>query len=247
MRQSLETAQKSGIAGIVAMMDEFHALGDAESKNWGVAGSLIGAFNVLQQEGLPASLVLCGLPSVASNAVNARSYSERMFGHVEVSNLSAGEAKSAILEPLGRTDRSFSDETADAVVRDTGGYPYFIQFFASEVLERADARRVRLEDYGRVRQSVVEKIGRDFFLQRAAPVSETRKGILVEMASAKGDARFSSICRKTGASKGAVSGHLKRLEEKGAIHRHRRGWYRFAMPMFGEYILGRAGKWAPPA
>ena len=127
VRHSLEMAQKSGIAGIVAMMDEFHAVRDVESKNWRVAGSLIGAFNVLQQEGLPASLVLCGLPSVAPNAVSARSYSERMFGYMEVSSLSAGEAKSAIFEPLGRTDRSFSDETADAVVRDTGGHPYFIQ------------------------------------------------------------------------------------------------------------------------
>ena len=214
------------------MMDEFHAVRDVESKNWRVAGSLIGAFNVLQQEGLPASLVLCGLPSVAPNAVSARSYSERMFGYMEVSSLSAGEAKSAIFEPLGRTDRSFSDETADAVVRDTGGHPYFLQFFASEILGRVDARHVRLEDYGRVRQSVVEKLGRDFFSQREAPVSGTRKKILVEIALAKGDARFSSICRKTGAGKGAVSGHLKRLEEKGAIYRHRRGLYRFAMPMF---------------
>ena len=99
VRQSLERAQKSGIAGIVAMMDEFRAVRAGQS---GVLGSLIGAFNGMQQEGLLVSLVLCGLPNVAAEAADARSYSERMFGYMEVSNLGADEAESAMLEPHGQ-------------------------------------------------------------------------------------------------------------------------------------------------
>jgi len=195
VRQSLERAQKSGIAGIVSTVDEFRAAKYGAEQS-GVLGSLIGAFSGLQQEGLPVSLILCGLPAVAAEAGSARSYSERMFGYMEVSNLGPDAAKSAILEPLGRTSRSFSDEAVAAVVRDTGGCTYFIQFFASEIVERVDARHVKLEDYGRVRQSIIEKLRGDFFLQRTAPMSETRKTVLVEIASAKGGACFRRSAKK---------------------------------------------------
>lgn len=87
----------------------------------------------------------------------------------------------------------------------------------------------------------MEKIGRDFW-RRTAPMQETRKRILAEIASAKGGARFSSICKKISADRGAVSGHLKRLEELGVIYRQRRGLYGLATPMFGKYVLSGAGK-----
>lgn len=240
--QGLEKVQKSGIGGLVAMMDEFHTVTDAEASGWNVLGSLIAAFNELQQEGLPVSLVLCGLPPMVANVKNARSYSERMFGSMEVSNLNADAAKNAILKPLSHINKSFSDETISAIIYDTEGYPYFIQFFSSEIIERIDARHVELGDYDKVRQSIIEKLGNSFFAQRIASLSDTQKRVLFEIASSKNDACFSTICKKMNMSKGAISGHLRRLDQKGIIYKQQRGLYRFAMPMFKKYILSSANR-----
>lgn len=240
--QGLERAQKNGIGGLVAMMDEFHTVKDVKANGWNVLGSLIAAFNELQQEGLHVSLVLCGLPPMVANVKNARSYSERMFGSMEVSNLGDDAAKNAIRKPLSHINKSFSDETISAIIHDTEGYPYFIQFFSSEIVERIDTRRVELEDYDKVRQSIIEKLDNSFFAQRIASVSDTQKKVLVEIASSKRDACFSTICKKMNVSKGAISGHLRRLEQKGIIYKQQRGLYRFAMPMFKKYILNSANR-----
>ena len=233
--------QKSGYCGIVFLMDEFHTVKNIKSNNWSVLGALIAAFDSLQGNGKPLSLILCGLPALVANVKIARSYSERMFGSMEISNLDSDAARNAVREPLKDTRWSFSDDVISSVIDDTCGYPYFVQFFASEIVERAPTSRVGLDDYNKLRKPIVQKLGRDFFSQRMAGLTDTRKRILAAMASSdEKDACFAGICRKANLSKGAVSSHLKRLEEKGIIYKHQRGLYKFAVPLFENYILDNA-------
>lgn len=230
--------QKSGAEGVVFLMDEFHAVKNVQSNNWAVLSALIAAFDTLQSNGRPLSLVLCGLPALVANVKEARSYSERMFRSMEISSLGDDDARSAVLEPLIDTRWSFSDDVVSAIVDDAGGYPYFIQFFASEVVERASEPRVGLDEYGKLREAIIRKLGRDFFSQRISALTDPQRKILVAMASSGGkDACFSDICKKMNTSKGAVSSHLKRLEEKSAVYKHQRGLYKFATPMLKDYVL----------
>ena len=53
----------------------------------------------------------------------ARSYAERMFGVMNVSNLDKENARTAISKPLENTARRFSDDLISAIVRDTGQLP----------------------------------------------------------------------------------------------------------------------------
>ncbi len=104
-----ETLKKCNLNGVVFLLDEFHAIRDVKVNKWYVLADLIGTFNTLQMKGYRYSLVLCGLPPMLRNVKESRSYSERMFTVIPISNLHENDAKNAILEPIRTTHRSFSD------------------------------------------------------------------------------------------------------------------------------------------
>lgn len=197
----------------------------------------MGAVNEVQKDGCRYSLVLSGLPPVLRNIVAARSYAERMFGVVEVSALSLPDGRQAITKPLADAGVEFTSALVDAVVKDSGGYPYFIQFFACEILQRTDAAKIGVREYRRIKDGLVGKLYREFFGQRMVGISASEKDALYHMSRMpETDMRFSPIVNSTGRSKGAISSHLKRLEKKGIVYRHNHGLYAFALPMLGSYL-----------
>ena len=232
-----ETLKKCSLNGVVFLLDEFHAIRDIKVNKWYVLTDLIGTFNTLQMKGYRYSLVLCGLPPMLRNVKESRSYSERMFTVMPISNLHENDAKNAILEPIRTIHRSFSDELVSAIVDDVDRYPYFIQFFSSEIIEKTDKSHLDLDDYNAVRDNILEKLGSDFFAQRMESLSGNQKKILYAMAAMpEEDANFSSICATAHLDKDPVTTHLKRLEEKGLIYKPQRGYYCFSMPLFQKYL-----------
>lgn len=232
-----KVVQESGYNGIVLLFDEFHMVNDVKPNNWYILTDFIGAINEIQSNGCRYSLVLCGLPTLMPNVKAARSYAERMFSVVNVSNLDKENARAAISKPLEDTIWSFSDDLVSAIVRDTDSYPYFIQFFCSEIILRAGKEHVTLDDYEKIKDQLTGDLGRDFFDQRIEPLSAAQRRVLYSAASLPDlDLEFSSIQKSLNVGKGALSSHLKRLEEKGLIYRSGRGTYRLAMPLLGKYL-----------
>ena len=225
-----------GYVGAVLLLDEFHTVDDVKGK-WHTLGNFLAAVNEVQRQGCGYSLVLSGLPVLTKNVKRGRSYTERMFKLTEVSGLADSDAKMAILRPLETVDRKFSPGLVSAVVKDTGGYPYFIQFFCCEILRRIPKNTVSLRDYKSIREDIMCNIYNDFFDQRMADLIPSEKNTLYLM-SAISDAnlRFSSILAATDSSRGTVSTHLKRLEEKGVVYRHDYGLYKFALPLLRPYL-----------
>lgn len=232
-----------GYMGAVFLLDEFHTVDDVKDK-WHTLGNFLAAVNEVQRQGCGYSLVLSGLPVLTKNVKRGRSYTERMFKLTEVSGLTDFDAKKAILRPLDTVDRKFSPGLVSAVVEDTGGYPYFIQFFCCEILRRITKMTVSLRDYKSIRGDIMYNIYKDFFDQRMADLIPGEKNTLYHMSMIpEDDMRFSSIMESTGTSKGTVSTHLKRLEEKGVVYRHDHGLYKFALPLLRPYLESRR----PPA
>lgn len=225
-----------GYAGAAILLDEFHTVNDVNGK-WCTLGDFLAAVNEAQRQGCRYSVVLSGLPVLTRNVKKGRSYAERMFKLVEVSSLAVPDAKQALLKPLDGTGRRLSPALVNAVVEDTGCYPYFIQFFACEILQRIDKDSISMRDYKPAREEILHGLYGDFFDQRMADLIPGEKNTLQCMAAIPdADMRFAPILKATGASKGTVSTHLKRLEEKGVAYRRNHGLYGFALPLLRPYL-----------
>lgn len=232
-----KVVQENGYNGIVLLFDEFHTVVDVKANSWYILTDFIGAVNEIQPSGCRYSLVLCGLPTLIPNVKAARSYAERMFGVMNVSNLDEKNARVAISKPLENTAWHFSDDLISAIVQDTDSYPYFIQFFCREIISRVGKDHIALDDYEKIKDRLIGDLGRDFFDQRIEPLSVAQKRVLYSAASLPDpDLEFSSIQKSLDMGKGSLSSHLKRLEEKGLIYRSGRGTYRLAMPLLGKYL-----------
>ena len=230
--------EKNNYNGIVFLFDEFHTVNDVKDKSWYVLTDLIGAINNVQTDNCRCMLVLCGLPTLSANVKRARSYSERMFRSLSISNLDELSACKAISEPLKKTKYSFDDKLISTIVEDVNQYPYFIQFFAKEIIDRIDKTKIQLKDYKKIRGSIMLKLGEDFFEHRMKVLSINQNNVLYFMAPMEEtEITFSSILHATNMAKGPLGNQLKRLEEKGFIFRPRRGIYQFTMPLFKEYLL----------
>ncbi len=241
LKNAWNVLEPKGIEGLVFLLDEFHVINDVKKKGWYTLADFIGAINLLQIEGYKFSLVLCGLPPMISNVKISRSYSERMFESMPISNLEDYDAKRAILEPLKSSHWNFSDELTSTLILDTDRYPYFIQFFCSEIIERAGGKQhIDLDYYRTVRSPILKKLEHSFFIQRMSALSTAQNSVLNSMASLPDNVvDFSSICTTTGMGKGTVYNHLKRLEEKELVHKSQRGTYQFSIPLFKKYLTGK--------
>lgn len=102
---------------------------------------LLDTFQSLQRAGLPLLLVLTGLPTLFPKLVDARTYSERMFNGIELTTLSKGASRDAILKPLESSPIQFTSDSVELIIETAGGYPYFIQFICREFFNSWDPER----------------------------------------------------------------------------------------------------------
>ena len=239
--ENWNVVEKGGYDGVVFLFDEFHAIQNSKSDKWFVLSDFIGALDEVQKKGYRYAAVLCGLPVLQSNLKAARSYSERMFQSLRVSFLEEEAAKNAITKPLEGIERSFSRDLINAIVKDTGGYPYFVQFYAKEILDRVDKDGIGMRDYGRVKGKITAILDQSFFDQRMEQITNSQKKVLYAMAQIPdANIAFSVVKKCTGIGKGTFAKNLVRLEERGFIYKVDHGIYRFSLPMLRDYLLRRA-------
>ena len=66
-----------------------------------------------------------------------------MFRHIVVGHLERGDAWDALGVPLAGSGRAIELPLLGEIVEQTGGYPYFLQFFAAYVWRSVSANDVR--------------------------------------------------------------------------------------------------------
>jgi hypothetical protein len=223
---------------VVLLYDEFHTVEDKKREHEYVLSDFLGAINEAQKSQQRYIAVLCGLPNVVLNAKKARSYSERMFAHIEVGYLREREPHDAITKGLQGSGHSFSDRLTDALVTDTSGYPYFIQYYGRGVITSAPRKaNIDLDDYSPLKPTITKELDASFFDPRFDLASGEERDVLCAMSSLGGiDIPFKAITRSTGKNKKSVSRVLSRLENKGLAYNYKRGIYRFSIPMFRDYL-----------
>ncbi|MFA5890552.1 MAG: ATP-binding protein [Actinomycetota bacterium] len=233
---------------VVFAYDEAQNLSDNASKEQFPLSVLLDVFQSIQKKGIPFMLVLTGLPTLFPGLVEARTYSERMFRVVTLGRLNEEESREAISKPVEEADCpiKFNAASVTTIVRESGGYPYFIQFICREVYD-VFIQQIANEEYAEVPiEAIQRKLDSDFFAGRWAKVTDRQRQLLWVVATLEhADEEFTiqelvaQSVRKL--AKPFSSSHanqmLGSLAEQGLIYKNRLGKYSFAVPLMGKFIL----------
>jgi hypothetical protein len=229
--------------GIIFAYDEAQTLGDHAKEYQFPLSLLLDVFQSLQKKGIPFMLILTGLPTLLSNLVETRTYSERLFRVLVLEKLNEEESRDAILKPISPDQLVFSDASVKQIIAASGGYPYFIQFFCKEVYDiwlqqvsRGEAPAVPI-------QTIIQKLDNDFFAGRWERATDREKDLMRIVAEyCANEFRVQDIVEasKNGNQKFFSPSHvnqmLRRLIDHGLVYKNRRGSYSFAVPLLETYI-----------
>lgn len=232
-----EAILESGHNGLVFLYDEFHFIEDGKVADNFPLSLLLESFSHVQQEGLRYYLVLSGLPPLFPNLVKAKTYSERMFTVKSIGNLSKEASQKAIVLPLKNSDINFTKELIDALIEETIGYPYFLQFYPYYLIQNVPKKKIGLKDFKEMYPLLLKELDESFFAGRFNKASDSEQRILFEMARLAPEIRFSELREKAKIDKNYLNQILISLTEKGLIFRVGRGKYRFTLPLFEKFLL----------
>ena len=122
-----EVAQASQ-SGALFLIDEMHNL-DTHA-----LAAICIAFQAISRRGLPVALVGAGLPDLQVRLIAAKPYADRLFQYRELGRLPEAAARAALVGPAATLGVEYEEKAAREVVRESAGYPYFIQEYGLELL-----------------------------------------------------------------------------------------------------------------
>lgn len=237
---------RMGKKGIVFAYDEAQLLGDNAEKDQYPLSLLLDVFQSLQRKGITFLLALTGLPTLFPKLVETRTYSERMFRVIFLDKLTSVETRDAIMTPIKDSNCPvrFDEQSIGTICLISGGYPYFIQFICKEVYDKFIQQAAAGRAPSVPVNEIIRKLDADFFAGRWARVTDRQKDLLRIISSMQNSAGEFTVQEIVTASRALpkpfassrVSAILVTLMEVGLVYKNRHGKYRFAVPMFNEFI-----------
>lgn len=249
MAHAVEVVQRSGQEGIVLLFDEAQVLVDDKTRDGSHPLSmLLAAVSALQRQGVAVCLVLCGLPNLTVNLLEARTYSERMFRGDEVASLGASEARQAFLVPLDGTGRSADDGLVERVLADVEGYPYFIQLWGAELWDAATFAGVAtfsVDLLDATNSEIYRRLDLDFYSPRVDALRPAEQDLLGTAADASYPPLLAGELGDLSPKKSSnVNVLLGRLVRANVLYRQGKGRYYYTAPGFDAYLRRRAQRLA---
>lgn len=238
--------ENTGIKGIIFAYDEAQTLSDhAKDKQYPLS-LLLDIFQSTQKKGIPFMLVLTGLPTLLTKLIETRTYSERLFRVIMLDRLNEQESRDAILKPIqDKKHPLIFDETAiGIIIKESGGYPYFIQFICKEVYDIFAQQFSGGQNPAVPVDAILQKLDNDFFLGRWAKATDRERELMTLIA--KSELReftineIMNISLQSGGkpfARALVSQMFRQLIAKGLLYKNRRAKYCFAVPLLEGFIL----------
>ena len=239
--------RQTGRRGIIFAYDEAQNLSDHAQKDQYPLSVLLDVFQSLQRKDVRFMLALVGLPTLFPKLVEARTYAERMFRVLSLSQLNLREREDAILRPIAdtRCPISFSPRSVEIIAKMSGGYPYFIQFICREVFDIwIQQIAVQAQQPAVPQNEIMRKLDTDFFSGRWAKATDRQRELLIIIAQLENcDSEFSvqeivvaSANSSDSFSASHVNQMLSTLSNAGLIYKNRYGKYSFAVPLMAGFI-----------
>jgi len=223
-------AQTAGSA-LVIFIDELQCVGEAE------LAALIMALHRCAQRRLPVTLVGAGLPQLRARIGEARSYAERLFDFPDVGPLAEVAARLAISKPAADLGVSFETRAVEQIVKQTQGYPYFLQEWGKHSWEAAARSPITAADVRAASRSVTAALDQSFFLVRFDRLTPAEKRYLRAMAElGAGPHRSGDIATCLGREVTALGPTRNQLIAKGMIWSPSHGDTAFTVPLFDAFM-----------
>lgn len=225
-------AAKDRDTAVVLFIDELQYVEENE------LAALIAALHRCSQLQLPITLIGAGLPQLAGQMGNAKSYAERLFEFVPLDALSEEQARAALLEPAEKENASYEPAALESIFRKTRGYPYFLQEWGKHAWDCADSSPIRAEDVDScATDRAIAELDRSFFrvrMDRLTPAERKYVRAMAELGA--GPHRSGGISKVLGKSVNAVAPIRSSLIRKGMIYSPSHGDTAFTVPLFDEFL-----------
>jgi AAA ATPase domain len=225
-----EAAEKAETA-IAIFIDELQYVAEDQ------LAALITALHRTAQRSLPVILVGAGLPQLRGRMGDAKSYAERLFDFPEIGPLGEASAKRAIEKPANDEGVEVTPEALVRLVRETRGYPYFLQEWGKRSWDEAEDSTITGEDVAKATELAVAELDESFFRVRFDRLTPTERRYLRAMAElGAGPHRSGDIAEVFGRPVTSLGPTRSQLIAKGMIYSPGHGDTAFTVPLFDEFM-----------
>jgi hypothetical protein len=162
-------AARIGGTALAMFLDELQYVEEEE------LAALIIALHRCAQQQLPVVLVGAGLPRLRGRMGKAKSCAERLFDFPEIGPLGVEEARSVIRKPLEAQGVSIDEDALDLIIRETSGYPYFLQEWGKHSWEVAASSPISLSDVEQASVTATAALDASFFRVRFDRLTPSEK------------------------------------------------------------------------
>ena len=224
-------AAQSAKTALVMFIDELQYVDEDQF------AALISALHRCAQQKLPITVVGAGLPQLRGRAGRAKSYAERLFDYPEVGPLAKPDASRAITKPAADLDVEFVPESVDEIVKNTQGYPYFIQEWSKHTWDAAARSPITLMDVQTATTVTVAALDESFFKVRFDRCTPLEKRYLRAMAErGPGPHRSGDVADELGRKVNTLAPTRNQLILKGMVWSPNHGDTAFTVPLFDEFM-----------
>ncbi|MBE8158313.1 MAG: ATP-binding protein [Betaproteobacteria bacterium] len=199
--------------------------------------ALIAAMHRTAQKDLPVMMAAAGLPHLRGLVGRAKTYAERMFDFYEIGALAEKDAAHALRKPARDNGADFTEKALDEIIRETRGYPYFLQEWGKHAWNAAPAAPIGADDVLAASARAKASLDAGFFRVRMERLTPLEKRYLRAMAKiGKETMRTGEIARTLKKRINQVAPVRAQLISKGMIWSPGHGEAAFTVPLFGEYL-----------
>jgi hypothetical protein len=205
-------------------------------------GALIRGIHAINQAGLPLVLFGAGLPQLAGQSGDAKSYAERLFDFPRLDALSAQDAWQAIRDPVEQEGASITDAALQEIYLQTRGYPYFLQEWGYSAWNIAQGTAISEQDARTATTESIRKLDESFFrvrFDRTTPLERDYMRRLAELG--EGAQRSADVATAMGRTATSLGPVRDSLIKKGMIFSPEYGQIAFTVPLFDAFMLRETG------
>jgi hypothetical protein len=223
-------AQEAGTA-LALFIDELQYVAEEE------LAALITALHRTAQRKLPVILFGAGLPLLRGRLGAAKSYAERLFEFPEIGALAPEAARQAIVKPITDQHVRIEEAAVERIVRETAGYPYFLQEWGKHAWDTAAASPITLADVETGSRAALAALDEGFFRVRFDRLASAEKSYLRAMAElGPGPHRTEDIADALDRKAVSMAPTRSLLIAKGMIWSPTHGETAFTVPLFDGFM-----------
>jgi AAA ATPase domain len=223
-------AKEMGV-GVAVFVDELQEMDRP------TMAALAGAAHVTSQRAMPFVVVGAGLPNLPARLADARSYAERLFDYHSLGPLPPRLAADALAGPAAREGVAWERGALDLTIKESGGYPYFLQEFGSQIWSVAEVSPITRRDARVGVRLGLARLDGGFFRarwDRATPAE--RRYLQAMVVDGAGPSRTQEIAARLGKVHSSVGPTRAGLIGKGLIFSPEYGFVAFTVPGMAEFV-----------